>query len=133
MIVDLLRHDIGRVADIGSVHVPQLAAAETFASVHHLVSVVHGQRRAGATAVDLLRAAFPGGSITGAPKRRAQQIIHELEPAARGPYCGAVAWLGWDGAMDSSIAIRTATILPDRVTIQAGGRHRGRQRPWLGV
>ena len=121
MIVDLLRHDISRVAEIGSVHVPQLAAAESFANVHHLVSVVRGQLRPGATAVDLLRAAFPGGSITGAPKHRAQQIIHELEPAARGPYCGAVVWLGWDGAMDSAIAIRTATITPDRVTIQAGG------------
>ncbi len=121
MIVDLLRHDISRVAEIGSVHVPQLATAETFANVHHLVSVVRGQLRPGATAVDLLRAAFPGGSITGAPKRRAQQIIHALEPGARGPYCGAVVWLGWDGAMDSSIAIRTATITPDRVTIQAGG------------
>ncbi len=121
MIVDLLRHDLSRVAAIGSVHVPLLAAAETFANVHHLVSAVRAQLRPGATAVDLLRAAFPGGSITGAPKRRARQIIHELEPAARGPYCGAVLWLGWDGAMDSSITIRTATILPDRVTLQAGG------------
>ncbi len=121
MIVDLLRHDISRVAEIGSVQVSQLATAETFANVHHLVSAVHGQLRPGATALDLLRAAFPGGSITGAPKRRAQQIIHELEPAARGPYCGTVFWLGWDGAMDSSIAIRTAAITPDWVTIQAGG------------
>jgi para-aminobenzoate synthetase component 1 len=121
MIVDLLRHDISRVAEIGSVHVPELAALESFASVHHLVSSVRGQLRAGLTATDLLRATFPGGSITGAPKLRAQEIIHELEPTARGAYCGAVFWMGWDGAMDSSIAIRTATITPDRVTLQAGG------------
>jgi para-aminobenzoate synthetase component 1 len=121
MIVDLLRHDISRVAAIGSVCVPELAVLESFASVHHLVSAVRGRLRLGATATDLLRATFPGGSITGAPKCRAQEIIHELEPAARGPYCGAVVWMGWDGAMDSSIAIRTATITPDRVTLQAGG------------
>jgi para-aminobenzoate synthetase component 1 len=121
MIVDLLRHDVSRVAAIGSVCVPELAVLESFASVHHLVSAVRGRLRAGATATDLLRAAFPGGSITGAPKCRAQEIIHELEPAARGPYCGAVVWMGWDGAMDSSIAIRTAAITPDWVTLQAGG------------
>ncbi len=121
MIVDLLRNDIARVASPGSVRVPELAGAESFASVHHLVSAVQGRLRPGATAASLLRAAFPGGSVTGAPKRRAQQIIHELEPAARGPYCGAMLWLGWDGAMDSAIAIRTATIGPDSVTLQAGG------------
>jgi para-aminobenzoate synthetase component 1 len=121
MIVDLLRHDIGRVASIGSVTVPQLAALETFANVHHLVSVVRGALRPGLAAVDLLRAAFPGGSITGAPKRRAMEVIRELEPAPRGAYCGAVAWLGWDGAMDSSIAIRTLTVAPDLVVAQAGG------------
>ncbi len=121
MIVDLLRHDIGRVAVVGSVQVPELAVAETFAHVHHLVSCVRGRLREGATVTDLLRSAFPGGSITGAPKKRAQEIIHALEPAARGPYCGSVLWMGWDGAMDSSIAIRTATVTPDWVTIQAGG------------
>ena len=121
MIVDLLRHDISQVAEIGSVHVPELAVGESFAGVHHLVSSVRGRLRRGASAVDLLRAAYPGGSITGAPKRRAQQIIHELEPGARGPYCGAAVWLGWDGAMDSSILIRTATVSADKVTIQAGG------------
>ena len=121
MIVDLLRHDIARVAEIGSVHVPELAVAESFANVHHLVSIVRGRLRADATAIDLLRAAFPGGSITGAPKRRAQQIIHALEPTARGPYCGSVLWLGWDGSMDSSIAIRTVTVGPELITVQAGG------------
>ncbi len=121
MIVDLLRHDIARVAEAGSVAVPERAVPESFASVHHLVSCVRGRLRRGETATSLLRAAFPGGSVTGAPKHRAQQIIHALEPAARGPYCGAVAWLGWDGAMDSSVAIRTATVTPQRVTLQAGG------------
>ena len=121
MIVDLLRHDLARVAEPGSVRVPELASLESFPRVHHLVSSLQARLRPGADAIDLLRAAFPGGSITGAPKLRAQAIIHELEGVARGPYCGTVFRLGWDGAMDSSIAIRTATITPDRVTIQAGG------------
>ncbi len=121
MIVDLLRHDIGRVAQVGSVHVPELARLESFAHVHHLVSGVRATLRPGASAVDLLRAAFPGGSITGAPKIRAIEIIHELEQAARGPYCGSMFWMGQDGAMDSSILIRTATITRDAITIQAGG------------
>ncbi len=121
MIADLLRHDIGRVARIGSVHVPELAALETFPNLHHLVSAVRGTLRPGLSAADLLRAAFPGGSITGAPKRRAMQIIRELEPAPRNAYCGTVAWLGWDGAADSSIAIRTLTISRGQVTAAAGG------------
>jgi para-aminobenzoate synthetase component 1 len=121
MIVDLMRNDIGRVAEIGSISVPELARAESFAHVHHLVSSVRGRLRAGLSAVDLLRASFPGGSVTGAPKIRAMQIIAELEGVARGPYCGSVAWLGFDGAMDSSIAIRTLTITPDLVAAQAGG------------
>jgi para-aminobenzoate synthetase component 1 len=83
--------------------------------------VVEGQLRPGLSAVDLLRATFPGGSITGAPKIRAMQIIAELEGAARGPYCGAAAWLGFDGAMDSSILIRTVTVAEDRLVAQAGG------------
>jgi para-aminobenzoate synthetase component 1 len=121
MIVDLLRNDISRVALPGSVHVPSLCALESFASVHHLVSVVQGQLRPDCTAIDLLRAAFPSGSITGAPKLRAMEIIAELEGRARGPYCGIAAWLGFDGAMDSSVLIRTVTIASDRVIAQAGG------------
>ena len=121
MIVDLLRHDIGRVAQVGSVVVPELAVLESFANVHHLVSSVQGQLRPGLSAADLLAAAFPGGSVTGAPKIRAMQIIRELEPSPRGVYCGAIAWLGWDGAMDSSVVIRTLTITPDQVVAQAGG------------
>ena len=121
MIVDLLRNDIGRVAEIRSVTVPSFCAIESFASVHHLVSTVRGQLRGGLGPVDLLRATFPGGSVTGAPKIRAMQIIDELEVARRGPYCGAIAWIGFDGAMDSSITIRTLTITPETVIAQAGG------------
>ncbi len=121
MIVDLLRNDIGRAAAFGSVSVPEFCAVESFAHVHHLVSAVRGTLRQGATAVDLLRASFPGGSITGAPKIRAMEIIAELEGAARGPYCGSVLWIGFDGAMDSNVAIRTLTITPTTIAVQAGG------------
>ncbi|MFV3128082.1 aminodeoxychorismate synthase component I [Niveispirillum sp. KHB5.9] len=121
MIVDLLRNDLSRVAEIGSVKVPSLWGLESYRTVHHLTSVVTGRLRPGLGPVDLLRAAFPGGSITGAPKIRAMEIIHELEPARRGPYCGSVMWIGWDGAMDSSIIIRTAAISGDKVQVQAGG------------
>ncbi len=121
MIVDLLRNDLSRVCAIGSVRVPELFRLETFARVHHLVSVVTGRLAPDRTALDLLLAAFPGGSITGAPKIRAIEIIHELESAPRGPYCGALAWLGFDGVMDSSILIRTPWIAGQTVVAQAGG------------
>ncbi|GLR68867.1 para-aminobenzoate synthase [Acidocella aquatica] len=121
MIVDLLRHDIGRVTQIGSVRVPEFLQVESFASVHHLVSAITGRLRPGLGALDLLRATLPGGSITGAPKIRAMQIIDELEPCRRGPYCGTIAWIGFDGAMDSSIIIRTLIVTPGHVLMQAGG------------
>ena len=121
MIVDLLRNDLSRVSVPGSVRVPSLCEVESFSTVHHLVSSIQAQLAPGRDAVDLLRAAFPGGSVTGAPKIRAMQIIHELEPARRGPYCGAIAWLGWDGAMDSSIVIRTVAMAGREVVVQAGG------------
>jgi para-aminobenzoate synthetase component 1 len=121
MIVDLLRNDISRVALPGSVQVPSLCALESFASVHHLVSTVQGQLHPDRTAIDLLRAAFPSGSITGAPKLRAMEIIAELEGRARGPYCGTAAWFGFNGAMDSSVLIRTVTVASDRIIAQAGG------------
>jgi len=121
MIVDLLRNDISRVCIPGSVEVPVLCGLESFPSVHHLVSVVTGKLRSECTLIDLLRAAFPGGSITGAPKIRAMEIIHEQERSARGPYCGTVFWAGFDGAMDSSITIRTIFVNGRKMIAQAGG------------
>jgi para-aminobenzoate synthetase component I len=109
MIVDLLRNDLGRVCEYGSVTVPKVCEVESFSHVHHLVSEVRGKLRAGLTPFDLLRAAFPGGSVTGAPKVRAMEIIAELEPTARGPYCGSVGYIGFDGTMDTNILIRTFT------------------------
>jgi para-aminobenzoate synthetase component 1 len=121
MIVDLLRNDLSRVCRDGSVAVPRLCGLESFATVHHLVSTVTGELRPGKGAVDLLAACFPGGSITGAPKIRAMEIIAELEPTRRGPYCGSVGYIGFDGNMDSSIIIRTYGIKGDEVVFQAGG------------
>ncbi|MEX2120231.1 MAG: anthranilate synthase component I family protein [Pirellulales bacterium] len=109
MIVDLLRNDLSRVCRADSVRVTQLCGLETYEYVQHLVSVVRGDLRDECGPLDALRAAFPGGSITGAPKPRAMQIIAELEPTARGPYCGALGYLGFDGALDASILIRTIT------------------------
>jgi para-aminobenzoate synthetase component 1 len=121
MIVDLLRNDISRVCRAGSVKVPVLFGLESYATVHHLVSVVTGEMLEGRTAVDLLRATFPGGSVTGAPKIRAMEIIAELEPGSRGPYCGAIGYLGFDGGMDSNIVIRSYCIHGDDLTFQVGG------------
>ena len=121
MIVDLLRNDLSRVCRDGSVEVPRLCGLESFATVHHLVSTVTGVLRPGKNAVDLLTACFPGGSITGAPKIRAMEIIAELEPTRRGPYCGSVGYIGFDGNMDSSIVIRTYGIRSGEVVFQAGG------------
>jgi para-aminobenzoate synthetase component I len=109
MIVDLLRNDLSRVCQYHSVVVSDLCRLERYAFVQHLVSVVRGQLRADCGPLDLLRAAFPGGSITGVPKIRAMQIIAELEPTARGAYCGALGYIGFDGTMDTSILIRTIT------------------------
>ncbi|HTQ39024.1 MAG TPA: anthranilate synthase component I family protein [Pirellulales bacterium] len=109
MIVDLLRNDLSRVCQYHSVQVADLCRLERFAFVQHLVSVVQGKLRPECGPLDLLRAAFPGGSVTGVPKIRAMQIITELEPTARGAYCGALGYIGFDGAMDSSILIRTIT------------------------
>ena len=121
MITDLLRNDLGKTAELGSVRVPTLYGLESFAQVHHLVSVVTARLKPGLGPLDALRAAFPGGSITGAPKLRAMQIIDELEAARRGPYCGSVARIGFDGVMDSSIIIRTLTLCAEGVIAQAGG------------
>ena len=107
MIVDLLRNDLGRVCKTGSIHVPRLFALESYANVHHLVSTVTGQLADDQSPIDLLRHAFPGGSITGAPKIRSMEIIRELEPLARTIYCGAIGYINGNGNMDTSITIRT--------------------------
>lgn len=121
MIVDVLRNDLGRVCTPGSVRVPRLCRLERTGSVQHLVSTVTGRLSAGRDAFDLLAAAFPGGSITGAPKLRAMAIIETLEPVRRGPYTGAAAWLSPDGAMGSSILIRTLVADGRRLTLHVGG------------
>jgi para-aminobenzoate synthetase component 1 len=108
MITDLLRNDLGKVCEFGSVQTPELARLERFAQVQHLVSTVEGRLRAGVTHLAALAACFPGGSITGAPKFRAMEIIDELEPVARGPYCGCHGYLGFNRESQLSITIRTA-------------------------
>lgn len=121
MIVDLLRNDLSRVCKPQSVTVPVLCEVETYPSVHHLVSVVRGELQEGRDALDLIAACFPGGSITGAPKIKAMEIIAAVEGEARGVYCGAIGWLGGDGACDLSIAIRTLTYDGQVFTVRAGG------------
>lgn len=121
MIVDLLRNDLGRSCETGSVRVPELFSIESYPNVHHLVSSVSGTLAAGKDALDLLAGSFPGGSITGAPKIRAMQVIDELEPTRRSIYCGSLLYLDVRGEMDSSIAIRTLLVLNDQVTCWGGG------------
>jgi para-aminobenzoate synthetase component 1 len=121
MIVDLLRNDLSRVCRPGTVRVPELFALEQYATVHHLVSTVVGELEPEHDALDLLRAAFPGGSITGAPKVRAMQIIAELEPTQRAVYCGAIGYLSTSGALDTSIVIRTCLVRGRDVYFQVGG------------
>ncbi|PKR90562.1 aminodeoxychorismate synthase, component I [Pleomorphomonas diazotrophica] len=121
MIVDLLRSDLSGVCKPHTVRVPSLCAVETYASLHHLVSVVTGELRDDRSAVDALAAVFPGGSITGAPKIRAMEIIAELERVPRDIYCGAIGYFGFDGSADFNIAIRTATFAGGRASLGAGG------------
>jgi para-aminobenzoate synthetase component 1 len=121
MIVDLIRNDLSRVCEPGTVRVRELFALEHFATVHHLVSTVVGTLLPGLDGLDLLRASFPGGSITGAPKIRAMEIIAELEPSVRGVYCGAIGYLSVTGELDTNIAIRTALARDGRVYLNAGG------------
>lgn len=121
MIVDLLRNDIGKNCAIGSVRADRLFELESFANVHHLVSTVTGTLAQDRDAIDLLKGCFPGGSITGAPKLRAMEIIEELEPNRRGVYCGAIGYIGFDGNMDTNIAIRTAVYSKGIIRFWAGG------------
>jgi para-aminobenzoate synthetase component 1 len=121
MIVDVLRNDLGRVCRPGTVRVPRLCRLERTAAVQHLVSTVTGVLAADRDAFDLLVAAFPGGSITGAPKIRAMEILEGLEPVRRGPYTGAIGWIGPDGAMQTSIVIRTFVADGRRLTLHVGG------------
>lgn len=127
MIVDLLRNDISKNCVTGSVKTDKLFQLQSFANVHHLVSIVTGELQKDKTAIDLLRGCFPGGSITGAPKLRAMQIIEELEPHRRGIYCGSIGYIGFDGNMDTNIAIRTAVYVEGgneadgKISFYAGG------------
>ncbi|TDF84764.1 aminodeoxychorismate synthase component I [Pseudomonas sp. H9] len=121
MIVDLLRNDLGRTCEIGSVKVPELFSLESYPNVHHLVSSVTGQLAADKDALDLIAGSFPGGSITGAPKIRAMQIIDELEPSRRALYCGSLLYVDVRGEMDSSIAIRSLLVKDGQVSCWGGG------------
>ena len=120
MLIDLGRNDIGRVAETGSVRVTENMVIERYSQVMHIVSNVTGRLAEGRTALDVLRAAFPAGTVSGAPKVRAMEIINELEPVKRGVYAGAVGYLSWAGNLDTAIAIRTAVIQDGRLHIQAG-------------
>jgi para-aminobenzoate synthetase component 1 len=121
MIVDLLRNDLSRVSKPGSVKVPVLCGLESYANVHHLVSVVESELREGLGSADLFRAVFPGGSITGAPKIRAMEVIAELEGRPRGIYCGSIGYFGFNGACDFNIAIRTLQVAGGVMRLQGGG------------
>src|SRR5207248_2616189 len=121
MLVDLGRNDVGRVSEYGSVRVTDLMTIERYSHVQHIVSEVRGRLREGYDALDVFKACFPAGTVTGAPKVRAMAIIDELEPERRGPYAGAVGYVGWGATnLDTAIAIRAALVLKDRVIVQAG-------------
>ena len=129
MIVDLLRNDLSRVSKPGTVRVPVLCGLETYANVHHLVSVVQGELADDKSVVDLLTAVFPGGSITGAPKLRAMEIISELEQSARGVYCGTMGYIGFNGTCDFNIGIRTVQVAGGVMRLQGGGGITARSNP----
>jgi anthranilate synthase component 1 len=121
MLIDLGRNDVGRVSEIGSVRVTDRMAVERYSHVMHIVSNVVGRLRPDRSALDVLRATFPAGTLSGAPKIRALEIIDELEPVRRGIYSGAVGYIAWSGDMDTAIAIRTAVIKDGYLHVQAGG------------
>jgi anthranilate synthase component 1 len=120
MLIDLGRNDVGRIAETGSVRLTEKMMVERYSHVMHIVSNVEGRLKPGLSAMDVLRATFPAGTVSGAPKIRAMEIIDELEPVKRGVYAGAVGYLGWNGNMDTAIAIRTAVIKAGTLHIQAG-------------
>jgi anthranilate/para-aminobenzoate synthase component I len=129
MIVDLARNDLSRTCVPGTVHVPSLLAVERHPTVHQLVSTVRGRLAPGMDALDAIAAAFPPGSMTGAPKVRAMELIEELEPVRRGPYAGAFGWLGRDGACDLAVVIRTAVVVGGRAHLHVGGAIVADSRP----
>jgi anthranilate synthase component 1 len=120
MLIDLGRNDIGRISETGSVEVSDSFAIERYSHVMHIVSQVQGTARAGLSYMDVLKATFPAGTLSGAPKIRALEIIQELEPYKRNIYAGAIGWIGWWGDADTAIAIRTAVIQDGRLHVQAG-------------
>ncbi|MBI5447135.1 MAG: aminodeoxychorismate synthase component I [Gammaproteobacteria bacterium] len=121
MIVDLMRNDLSRVCEDNSVVVEKLCGIETFSTVHHLVSVIIGKLLSDNGPFEVLKATFPGGSITGAPKIRSMEIISKIEPTCRGPYCGSIGYIGFNGELDLSITIRTFSIKDNKITFQVGG------------
>lgn len=131
MLIDLGRNDIGRVSEVGSIELTDKMIVERYSHVMHIVSNVTGQLKEGMSAIDVLRATFPAGTVSGAPKIRAMEIIDELEPVKRGVYAGAVGYLGWSGNMDTAIAIRTAIIKDGQLHVQAGAGIVADSRPEL--
>ncbi len=129
MIVDLVRHDLNAVCEPGSVHVPEAFAIESYTSVHQMVSTVRGRLRPGSSALSAVRACFPGGSMTGAPKKRTMEIIGDLEGEARGIYSGALGWLGFDGSLDLNIVIRTVVVEDGTASFGIGGAITSRSSP----
>ena len=120
MLIDLGRNDIGRIAEVGSVELTDKMIVERYSHVMHIVSNVTGKLAPGQSCIDVLRATFPAGTVSGAPKIRAMEIIDELEPVKRGVYSGAIGYISWNGDMDTAIAIRTAVIKGDTISVQAG-------------
>lgn len=121
MIVDLLRNDLGKICKVGSIKVSQLCKIESFTNLHHMVSVINGELKEDKSIFDIITAAFPGGSVTGAPKIRAMQIIEELEQTSRGVYCGSIGYFGFNGNVDLNIAIRTISLENDWLKFYSGG------------
>ena len=133
MLVDLGRNDLGRVCQYGSVQVESFMAVENYSHVMHIVSSVAGELRPGVGALDALRSVLPAGTLSGAPKVRAMQIIDELEPVKRGGYGGAIGWVSYTGELDTCIHIRTVVVKDGVAPRPGGGRHRGRRQAGLRV